>query len=141
MLVQFKKCVVSHLGENVTLFRTKFADRCYIYQSFAHSESSFGDMEINTSISFLADSGEGFAAEWEPKYGPIQKWEECPEGWMGEDEFGRKIEARKHWHFPFIKNYSAMWSQLAVDREGLKPMLASGDIEGVFQVLDRWARK
>ena len=138
-LLQFAKANVCPLGDDRHIIRTEYRERCFIYQSFGKEESSFGDIIVRPHVSFLADNGDGAAAEWEPQYGPIQGWTECPEDWEGEDEFGRAIRARRHWHFPFVEDRSACWSQLAVDREGLKPMLLAGNMDGVFDVLARWA--
>jgi hypothetical protein len=138
-LIQFKRAVVCPLGKDRHIIRTEFKERCFIYQSFGKKEAAFGDIQIEPHVSFLADSGEGSAAEWEPQYGPIQIWEECEEGYECEDSFGHTTGHRKHWHFPFVIDNPLSWSQLAVDREGLKEMLTDGDLDGVFGVLERWA--
>lgn len=138
-LIQFEKTVICPLGDDRHIIRTEVKERCFIYQSFGLGESSFGDITLKPHVSFLADSGDGSAAEWEPQYGPIQIWNECPEDWEGETGCGNAIKARAHWHFPFVEDSSLNWSQLAVDREGLKEMLVAGDLYGVFAVLMRWA--
>ncbi len=140
-IIQFGKTHVCPLGDDKHLIRTEYRERCFIYQSFGCEESSFGDVIIRPFVTFLADSGDGTAAEWEPQYGPIQLWTECSEDWRGETELGSPIsprKPRKHWHFPFVENAES-WSQLAVDREGLKGKLRTGDLDGVFDVLSRWA--
>lgn len=138
-LIQFERAVVCPLGEDRHIIKTEFRERCFIYQSFVLEESSFGDMMLKPHVSFLADNGNGQAAEWEPQYGPIQIWTECDEDWRGETERGNPIEPRKHWHFPFVEDNPLAWSQLAVDRENLKGLLARGNVDAVFNVLFRWA--
>lgn len=138
-LIQFQKTVVCPLGDDRHIIKTEYRERCFIYQSFGLEQSSFGDMQIKPHVSFLADSGDGSAAEWEPQYGPIQVWTECNEDWEGRTEFNNKIEPRSHWHFPFVEDSPLAWSQLAVEREGLKDMLIRGNLDGIFNVLMRWA--
>ena len=94
---------------------------------------------MGVHVSFLADSGNGSAAEWEPRYGPIQIWTQCEEDWTGTCDLGGTIKSRSHWHFPFVQGYQMNWSQLAVDREGLKELLRDGNIDGIFNVLERWS--
>lgn len=129
------------MANGAHIIRTEFRERCFIYQSFGKRESNFGDLMLEAHVSFLADSGIGTAAEWEPQYGPIQLFTECSKDWEDETENGNKIESRCHWHFPHVKDESGRWSQLAVDDEGLKPMLLRGDMDGVFDVLMRWANR
>lgn len=136
--IQFSRTSVCPLKDDSHIIRTEYRERCFIYQSFGKEESSFGDIIICPHVSFLADSGDGSAAEWEPQYGPIHVWTECEHDWEGES-LGSKSVARKHWHFPFVEDVAGAWSQLAVERERLKPMLLSGHLDGVFDVLMRWA--
>ena len=138
-LIQFEKTSLCPLGDGRQVIRSEFAERCYIYQSFGFIESTFGDLVIKPHVSFLADNGEGCAAEWEPQYGPIQIWVECEEGWTGKGDFDEGSKARQHWHFSFVEDRPGAWSQLAVDREGLRKKLVNGDLAGVFDVLMRWA--
>lgn len=138
-LIQFARATISPMQDNRHIIRSEFRERCFIYQSFGLEESSFGDMLITPHVSFLADSGEGTAAEWEPQYGPIQLWTECDQDWRGQTERGNEIKPRAHWHFAFVEEKPADWSQLAVDREDLKGMLSRGNLDGVFNVLLRWA--
>ena len=140
-IIQFAKTGVLPMGTDSYILRTEYKERCYIYQSFRHTESDFGDYTLETTMTFFADSGRGTAAEWEPRYGPIQLWTECTEDWTGRDCVGREIKARKHWHFPFVRDYTGDWSQLAVDDERLKQNLIQGDLEYVFSVLMRWATR
>lgn len=133
-IIQFKRTVISPLSGERTIYRSEFKERCFIYQSFGYQESMHGDMEVRPHVSFLADSGNGTAAEWEPQYGPIQIWTQCDED-FGDDG----MKARKHWHFPFVQDKPLDWSQLAVDNEGLKSKLIAGNLDGVFDVLLKWA--
>ena len=138
-IIQLKKSHVVEFGEDRHIIKTEFKDRCFIFQSFGHRRNDYNEIEIMTTVSFLADSGNGNAAEWEPKYGPIQIWTECEENWTGICSLVGTVESRSHWHFPFVQANSMNWSQCAVDREGLKEMLVAGDIDGIFSVLMRWA--
>lgn len=139
MLIQFARATVCPIMDGRHIIKSEFKEGCFIYQSFGSEESSFGDMLITPHVSFLADSGEGMAAEWEPQYGPIQLWTECAEDWRGQAEHGNEIKPRAHWHFAFVEDKPADWSQLAVDREDLKGMLSRGNLEGVFNALMCWA--
>ena len=138
VLVQHKAEVLA-FGDDRHVIKTEYRERCFIYQSFGLSKNTFGEHQVKPHMTFLADSGNGFAAEWEPQYGPIQIWTQCEEGWKGEGVFGNEIEAKAHWHFPFVKDGSLDWSQSAVQEERLPYMLGRGDIDGVFDVLERWA--
>ena len=137
---QFKAAYIFPLENGRHIIRSEAREGCFIYQSFGkREESSFGDIVIAPHVSFLADSGKGSAAEWEPQYGPIIQWIECEEDWEGTGVFGGPVKAHRHWHFPFVQDSTFNWSQNAIDREGLKPMLLSGDFDGIFDVLLRWA--
>jgi hypothetical protein len=138
-LTQRKKTVICPLDDNRHLIRTEFKEGCFIYQSFGIRKSSFGDIELTAHVSFLADAGNGVAAEWEPQYGPIQVWKQCDSEWTGETVLGSTVKAKSHWHFPFVEDNPGNWSQLAVDDEGLKQMLINGSVDGVFDALTRWA--
>lgn len=140
-IVQFEQSVVTPLGSDTHIIKTKFKDNCFIYQSFGYKTTDFGDRLIRPHVSFLADGGEGVAAEWEPQYGPIQKWNECTRDWVGENSSGHEIKSRKHWHYDFVQDNNMMWSQLAVDEEDLKGKLTRGYLDSVFDVLLRWAVK
>lgn len=134
-LIQFKRASVCPMSEGRHIIKSEFRERCFIYQSFGVREASFGDQEVFPHVSFLADNGDGSAAEWEPQYGPIQLWTECDESWRGE----QNEKPRAHWHFPFVEDRLGDWSQLAVEREGLKGLLARGQVGAIFDVLLRWA--
>ena len=138
-IMQFEQTAIVPFGNDRFIVRTTFREGCFIYQSLGFQEASFGDKIIIPHVSFLADSGRGTAAEWEPRYGPIQVWRECTEEWEGETVCGSRPEPRQHWHFPFVEDEGAKCSQLAVDNEGLKDMLVRGDLDGVFRVLIQWA--
>lgn len=138
-LIQFARATVCPIMDGRHIIKSEFREGCFIYQSFGVEESSFGDILIKPHVSFLADSGEGTAAEWEPQCGPIQLWTECTEDWRGQTERGNEIKPRAHWHFAFVEDKPADWSQLAVDREDLKGMLSRGNLDGVFDALMRWA--
>lgn len=134
-LVQFAKASVCPNPVSGSIIKSEFRERCFIYQSFWLEETPHGDKMVTPHVSFLADSGDGHAAEWEPRYGPIQLWHECDESWIGD----HNAKPRKHWHFPLVENNPLDWSQLAVDDEDLKGKLGRGDVDGVFDVLTRWA--
>ena len=134
-IIQLQTSRVVAFGEDRHVIKTEFKDRCFIFQSFGQRLNDYGEIEILATVSFLADSGKGNAAEWEPKYGPIQMWTECEANWVGDGD--RK--PRSHWHFACVQDNPGDWSQLSVERERLKEMLVAGDIDGVFSVLLRWA--
>jgi len=136
-LIQFAKSSVCLNPVGGSIIKSEFRDRCFIYQSFYLEKTPHGDGMITPLVSFLADSGDGHAAEWEPRYGPIQIRHECDAKWTSEDGF----KPQKHWHFPLIKGEPLSWSQLAVDDEDLKGKLGRGDVDGVFDVLMRWANR
>ena len=138
-IIQFEKTIVLPFGEGRHVVRSQYRERCFIYQSFGAIKNTLGESQIKPHVTFLADSGDGFAAEWEPQYGPIQIWTKCAEDWSGESPLGSKIESRAHWHFPFVQDGTFDYSQMAVEEEGLPGMLSGGDLDGVFDVLQRWA--
>jgi len=140
-LRQFKDVRLCLLNDGRPIFRTEYKPGWLIYQSFGYEKSDYGDMKIRPHVSFLADGGNGVAAEWEPQYGPIQVWTECGDDWRGKTPAGNDIQPRKHWHYEYVEDNGGAWSQMAVDREGLREKLGRGDIDGVFHVLDRWARR
>lgn len=116
---------IVRLGEGRFIFRIDCGNDNFIYISYGHRKTDFDDKLVKGTLTFLSDGGNGKAAEWEPEYGPIHIWEEG--------------EGRPHWHFESVLDKPLNWSQLAVDREGLKDLLIEGNIDGVFAVLKRWA--
>lgn len=83
--------------------------------------------------------GEIQGAEWEPNHGPIMLYRKCDPSWTGETLSAAPLTAKRHWYYDWVEDNALAWSQLAVDREGLKPMLKDGDFNGIFSVLKRWA--
>ena len=95
----------------------------------------FADQEANRPfkayMSFLYHNPElGTAAEWEPRYGPIQVWHECGP----EDE-----NAREHYFLDFVNDGGLNWSQLAVDRHRLQEAFNRGYFRHIFAVLKDWS--
>lgn len=86
---------------------------------------------VKATMSFLYDGGK-FAAEWEPEYGPIQIWEKAdgPGDGIGE-----------HYFYDYVVDTTLNWSQLAVDREGLKKYFLDGNYHLIFAVLKEWANR
>lgn len=103
-----------------------FGDRdgCFIVLSFGQKRCNYGDCWLDPLVSYLF-MGEEVAAEWEPAYGPIQMW--------------FKGDEINHYTFPKIKDRPGSWSQLAVDREGLKGFALRGQHDAIFNVLKEWA--
>ncbi len=104
-------------------------ENCWLILSFSVGESKYHDLRTDPFITFFYDAGRR-GAEWEPKYGPIQVWSKA-------DGPGENV--RTHYFYEFVVNESFNWSQMAVEREGLKEALARCDIGHVFRVLKRWA--
>jgi hypothetical protein len=140
-LIRFEQTIAKPLGEGRTILQSEFKQGCFIYHSFGFERNeNFGDMMIHAHMTFLADGGNGFAAEWEPQYGPIHVWSECAEDFVDLSNPVQPMPAKKHWHFDFVKDEPMNWSQLAVDRERLKENLIAGRIDDVFRSLLSWAR-
>ena len=139
-IIQFAETTIKPMGEDRHILRTEFQERCYIYQSFLHTKSLFGgDYSIDYHMTFFADGDNGVAAEWEPRFGPIQLWTECAEDWTETTQFGGTAKAKAHWHFPFVRDEHMNWSQLAVEDNQLKQELIDGNLNHIFGVLMRWA--
>ena len=88
-----------------------------------------GDWTAEPFVTFFYDAGT-VGAEWEPKHGPIQiftKADCISEG------------TKEHYFYPFVRDEPMAWSQIAVEREGLKEALAAGSFEYIFLVLKKWA--
>jgi hypothetical protein len=84
---------------------------------------------IKATMSFLFADGD-YAAEWEPEYGPIQKWHKCEKD---------APDAKPHFFFDFTDNKPGEWSQTAVDSNGLKDAFLAGNYYHIFSVLQNWA--
>lgn len=137
-MVELKPAYVNRFGDGSgRVMRSEYKPNCFIYQSLAKRPNEIFPDEITLvpTISFLYDQEGRVAAEWEPQYGPIQIWHSCEETW----EDGH-VKARPHWHYPFVQNRPGNWSQLAVEREGLKYYAHELNLDGLFVVLMRWAQ-
>jgi hypothetical protein len=88
------------------------------------------DVGVYYNVSFLVYAG-SVAAEWEPQYGPIQLW-------YKREATDENVEPG--YVFEYVDAGGLNWSQLAVEREQLKPALLSGDYQYIFSVLHRWAK-
>jgi hypothetical protein len=132
-----------NLYQGRTVLKIPYSKGAWIIISFGkdkyRSSIIASDLAVHGVLTFFYDTGKGVGAEWEPKYGPIQIWYECKEGWEGEDCFGNKIEARKHWFYKWVKDEKMAWSQNAVDSEQLKENLIAGNLDYIFLVLKKWA--
>lgn len=85
--------------------------------------------------------GEKYGAEWEPKYGPIMLYRPCSADWKGMSPFDSPLSAKEHWFYDYVEDSVGSWSQMAVESEGLKHKLATGDFEAIFHVLKRWTER
>ena len=140
-LLAFKKTNVAVL-DHCALTKIPYTPRpgAYVVLSFARRETDYADVIIAPFMTFFFDSGKGSGAEWEPEYGPIQKWVETTEQAKTETFAGNPVSSRRHWFYSWVQDNCLAWSQLAVDREGLKDALLRGDFDYIFGVLERWAQ-
>ena len=95
---------------------------CFLVLSFSPVQEHEPDVKYLLSYLFM---GEEVAAEWEPRYGPIQIW------FKGDD--------REHYTFDRIMKPYADWSQVAVENERLREAALRGDHAHIFRVLKDWA--
>jgi hypothetical protein len=109
----------------------KYADNCYILVSGMLKYDDFGDSYVQPTMSFLYDAGE-YAAEWEPRYGPIQVWHKCDKD---------AENAQEHYYYDYHNSSALNWSQLAVDQNNLPKALANCEFDYIFSVLRRWTRR
>ena len=112
--------------------KISYSDNCWILISPKKAdhqyESSFP--QVDYIFSFLYDAGE-WAAEWEPRYGPIQIWNKCEEG---------AENAQEHYFYNWENTSSLSWSQLSVEKEQLPQMFLESNWDAIFNVLRDWAR-
>lgn len=141
-VVQFEQTTIRPMNDDAYIMRTKISDDFYIYQSFGYYlDPKYGDERIKPFVSFISDGGNGICAEWEPQYGPIQIWRKCDKNWKGKTKLENPISPRKHWHYEYVEDNNCEWSQLAVDENGLKKMLGTGNLNGIKNVLLEWCEK
>ena len=117
------------MRDHLPIIEHEHKPNCFVLTSFTLSDEPYMGKLAKPTVSFLY-RGENVAAEWEVSYGPIQMWRRAD----GESE-----NTKEHYAYPFVKTGFADWSQMAVDREGLKPALRRGDWDTIFSVLKRWA--
>ena len=103
-------------------------EHAYISISFKKDSNVYGTDYV---LSFLYDSGT-IAAEWEPKYGPIQLWYKCDK---------ESPDAQEHYFYEYHNTPSGSWSQLSVETEGLHEWLLMGQYVAIFNILKRWANR
>lgn len=115
---------------------SKFNDieNAYILVSAHKKDSKKAECENNLEcwMSFLYDAGE-IAAEWEPRYGPIQIWYKANDG--------AATDTKEHYFYDFVIDNPLSWSQLAVGNNGLPQAFIKGDYEHIFDILKDWANK
>lgn len=118
-------------GAKRPIFKFKYPEmeNCWLILSFSVMESKYHDLEVKPFVSFFYDAGR-VGAEWEPRYGPIQIWRKAD---------SLTDETRTHYFYEFVHRDPLNWSQLAVDREGLKDSIVTSDLRQVFCVLKQWA--
>ena len=108
----------------------EYKENCFILTSFTVVDGDYGmELKATPTVSFLYRD-ERYAAEWEVQYGPIQMWEKA---------YQQDTGAREHYVYPFIKDIPANWSQMGVDRSGLKMFLKNNEFDAIFNVLKDWA--
>lgn len=107
-------------------------ENAYILVS-AYRDKSEQDLRLafRYNMSFLYDAG-GVAAEWEPRHGPIQIWEEADK---------QQTDVKDHYFYDLVIDDPLAYSQLAVDREHLQDAFVAGNYAHIFEVLKRWAKR
>ena len=81
-------------------------------------------------MSFVYENPEtGYAAEWEPRYGPIQVWHKCEAG---------SENAIEHYLFDFTDSQGGNWSQLSVESEGFHYAFYDSEWDRIFEMLKGW---
>ena len=113
-----------------------YKPNCYILVSATRKSGElYRDVYYaEPTMSFFYDAGD-VAAEWEPRYGPIQVWSKCDETYDG------KYKAREHYFYDFVIDIPGNWSQLSVETERLPQAFVRGDYDHIFSVLKSWARR
>ena len=113
------------------VIKAEYKPGCWILISPMKAKKQYDyGLKVDYVVSFLYDAGE-VAAEWEPRYGPIQMWNKCNE----DDE-----NAIEHYFYDWHNTLPASWSQLSVEREQLPEMFLAGDWDVIFDVLKSWTR-
>lgn len=115
-------------NDTVKIIPFPYIENAYVIISFHKNDRIDFDISIDTVITFLYDAG-NVAAEWEPKYGPIQIWVKAEE---------ETDKTKKHYFYPFVEDIWGNWSQLAVETEQLKEYLIEGNYKYIFYVLKKW---
>ena len=114
------------------VIKAMVSPNCYLIMSpkMRKSDEPKSIDNMDYAVSFLFENKEnGYAAEWEPRYGPIQVWHKCNEGDEG---------AKPHYFFDFTDSAGGNWSQLAVEREGLHEYFYSSNWTAIFKILESW---
>jgi len=117
------------------VLKTQWRENCYILMSpkIRDSDRPMDIDNMDYAMSFLYHNSEtGYAAEWEPRYGPIQVWHQCLENSEG---------AKEHYFFDFTDSEGGNWSQMAVEREGLHRYFFESDWNSIFNVLMSWTER
>lgn len=82
-----------------------------------------------------------WAAEWETRYGPISLYQrmDLPEGEKPVDRKTAKVgDPIRHHIWPCVRHSQGMWSQCAVDGNGLPQAFADGLWAQIFWTLQRF---
>lgn len=114
------------------VIKTQWTSNCYLIMSpkirDRNKHKSIDNMDY--AVSFLYDNPEtGFAAEWEPRYGPIQVWHKCEP---------TADNAKPHYFYDFTDSGGGNWSQISVERSGLHEYFYSSNWQAIFMILKEW---
>jgi len=113
------------------VIKAEYKPGCWILISPMKAKKQYDyGLKVDYVFSFLYDAGE-VAAEWEPRYGPIQTWNKCNK----DDE-----NAIEHYFYDWHNTIPLSWSQLSVEREQLPEMFLAGNWDAIFDVLKSWTR-
>lgn len=113
------------------VIKAEYKPNCWILVSAKKAKEQYDrGLKVDYIFSFLYDAGK-VAAEWEPRYGPIQIWTKCDEG---------AENAKEHYFYDWENTSPASWSQMSVEREQLPEMFLAGNWDAIFDVLKSWTR-
>ncbi len=116
------------MNKNVKVIPFKDLEHAYVIISFKEDKYGRG---AEYFLSFLYDGGR-VAAEWEPRYGPIQRWIKCDKD---------SPNAQEHYFYEYHNTPPGSWSQLAVETYGLVKELLMGHYETIFNILKDWTEE
>jgi len=115
------------------IIKTEWRPNCFILMSpkIRDNKRPMDIDNMDYAMSFVFHNRvTHYAAEWEPRYGPIQTWHECSESDPG---------AHEHYFFDFTDSGGGNWSQTAVEREDLHTHFFNSAWGFIFNILASWA--